>query len=790
MRSTPCLLVFAVSLVSLPAWGQAVPSREPSSTHVFPAGGRRGTTVTVRVGGECFPPDMKLTLWGDGVTAPARLGTEVHPRYEPSARRLPRDADGAGAAMSYPREWESAITIAESAPVGPVFWRVSGGWGGTQLRPFLVGDLPEVVEAEPNSEPERAERITLPVVVNGQIAGERDLDFFVFAGKVGEVVVCDVLAARIGSPLDPVVEITDLKGRRMAIEEVRVGTDPVLAFRVPVTGDYRVSVANVGFQGGPSYVYRMTVATTPFVAYAFPPGGQAGETRELQLYTLTGTGTPHAVKERIPFPASPGPFRLRGSVPLVAGEYAEVVAPDDHHSAAAALELTPPVTVNGRFLTAAAEDWFRFTAKKGEALTFRCRSFRETSPALPTLTLLDAAGNSLGKASAADAADQRAEIDWKAPADGTYRLCLRDLQHGTRGGPEFIYRLTVCPAVPDYELRLQPDYVNVVQGGKTEVDLIVRRSGGFTGAIDLTATGLPDGVRIEPVRVAEGQTRVKLAVLAQDDTRPADAALRIRGKALIADKAVERPVVVAPVGPGAGEAERSPGVNELHLTVQHKPVFRLTCNEAYQYAHRGTVYPYAMQVERLNGFVGPITIQLCDRQVQDLDGIEVVETIVPPGVAEFKNLVYLPETMHVSVQHHSRPYAQGYATFTDKWGQKQTLLAVSEKRCMIRTLPGLARLRALQEEVTARPGEELTCPFALDRTANFTEAMRLELLETPGFTAEDVQIDAGGNEAVVKVRVARDVKRPAEVGLRFRATGKETAGAKVVTLATVTVKLE
>ena len=64
----------------------------------------------------------------------------------------------------------------------------------------------------------------------------------------------------------------------MAIEEVRAGTDPVIAFRVPATGDYRVSIANVSFHGGPQYVYRMTVSTAPFVAYAFPPGGKTGET--------------------------------------------------------------------------------------------------------------------------------------------------------------------------------------------------------------------------------------------------------------------------------------------------------------------------------------------------------------------------------------------------------------------------------------------------------------------------------------------------------------------------------
>ena len=43
--------VVVVVVLPLPAWGQPVASREPTSTHIFPAGGQRGTTVKVRVGG-------------------------------------------------------------------------------------------------------------------------------------------------------------------------------------------------------------------------------------------------------------------------------------------------------------------------------------------------------------------------------------------------------------------------------------------------------------------------------------------------------------------------------------------------------------------------------------------------------------------------------------------------------------------------------------------------------------------------------------------------------------------
>src|SRR5262249_33204603 len=203
--------------------------------------------------------------------------------------------------------------------------------------------------------------------------------------------------------------------------------------------------------------------------------GKVKETREVQFATLTGTGTPRIVKEQVTFPAVPGLFRLRGSIPLVASEDAEFDAPDDHHSATSALEVTPAMTVNGRFLHATQEDWYRFTAKKGEGFTIRCRPFPDSSAALPVLALFDATGSPLGKASAADADDRVAEFDWTAPADGVYRLRLRDLQHGTRGGPEFIYRLTLRPMRPDFALRVEPDFVTVVQGGKTEVDLFVRR---------------------------------------------------------------------------------------------------------------------------------------------------------------------------------------------------------------------------------------------------------------------------------------------------------------------------
>src|SRR5262249_37420292 len=293
MRLVCILAVLTGSLCAAPAFGQAVPSKEPSSTHIFPAGGRRGTVVPVRVGAECLPPGANLHVWGSGVTAPAGLGPRASARYEPSPRRKPADADG-GPPITYPKEWASKMTIAADAPLGPVQWRLTCGWGGTQPRPFLVGDLPEFIETEPNSDPEHAERLTLPVTVNGQIAGERDVDCYVFAAKAGDVVVCDVLASRIGSPLDPVIEVRDARGRRVPLQIIRVGNDPVVAFKAVTSGDYMLNIAHVGYRGGPEYVYRMTLSTEPYATCALPLElSRPGKPRTVLFSTLTGGDVLH-----------------------------------------------------------------------------------------------------------------------------------------------------------------------------------------------------------------------------------------------------------------------------------------------------------------------------------------------------------------------------------------------------------------------------------------------------------------------------------------------------------------
>src|SRR5678816_1154048 len=128
----------------------------------------------------------------------------------------------------------------------------------------------------------------------------------------------------------------------------------------------------------------------------------------------------------------------------------------------------------------------------------------------------------------------------------------------------------------------------------------------------------------------------------------------------------------------------------------------------------------------------------------------------------------------INVQAHSNIYAQGIATFQDKWGQPQSTCIVSEMRCMVRTLPTVTRLVADDRELSFAADGTATCRLRLERTSLFSGPLQISLHPTDqsrGFTAEPVTIAAGQTESKLTVRRSA-TERPAEKPvLRFRGTG-------------------
>ena len=92
---------------------------------------------------------------------------------------------------------------------------------------LVVGDLPEIVEQEPNNSLAQAEEVSVPVTINGHISGgakpgeASDEDYFRFHAAKGQQLTIDVEAARVGSPLDSVIEVLDAQGNAIPRATIR-----------------------------------------------------------------------------------------------------------------------------------------------------------------------------------------------------------------------------------------------------------------------------------------------------------------------------------------------------------------------------------------------------------------------------------------------------------------------------------------------------------------------------------------------------------------------------------------
>ncbi len=131
---------------------------------------------------------------------------------------------------------------------------------------YVVDVLPESGETEPNDSSQKPQPIDLPLIVNGTVAKPGDVDVFQFNGKAGDQVVAEVLARRLGSPLDSLLRLTDASGRVLEWnddhEDKESGllthhADSYLRARLPTDGVFYVHLSDAQRQGGEAYGYRL-----------------------------------------------------------------------------------------------------------------------------------------------------------------------------------------------------------------------------------------------------------------------------------------------------------------------------------------------------------------------------------------------------------------------------------------------------------------------------------------------------------------------------------------------------
>ena len=135
--------------------------------------------------------------------------------------------------------------------------------------PFALDALPECFEKESNNSAKQAQKVAMPVIVNGRMNGPNDWDVFRVEGKAGDTLVAEVRARRLDSPMDSVLQFTGADGKLLAFNDdygdpgSGLNThhaDSYLWVKLPADGAYYVRLGDAERRSGDAYAYRLRIS--------------------------------------------------------------------------------------------------------------------------------------------------------------------------------------------------------------------------------------------------------------------------------------------------------------------------------------------------------------------------------------------------------------------------------------------------------------------------------------------------------------------------------------------------
>jgi hypothetical protein len=486
----------SVAIALLLIWAtRAAFAAPPDIKTLFPAGAQRGTTTEITLGGKL---EAGAQVWSSRPGVTAQIGEKG--------------------------DMISVTVPAETLP-GLCWLRFYNAEGASALRPFVIGVLPEVREAEPNDALKAALKIETPAVVaNGVLAKNGDVDTYAVTLAKGQTLIASLTANNVlGSPMDGVLQLVSPRGFVIEQNNDDHGLDPQLVHTATEEGVYCVRVfafpavgdASLHFSGKADFIYRLTITTGPFADHAQP---LVAKRDGLARVRLAGWNLPPDLLEVQPVDAGANAeifdTRLANSLSLPWTQLPIVV---ENRNGNEPQELPVPALVSACLSQPAETDVYRFQGTEKQTLTFVSEGRKLGSPIDPVLRLIGPDQQVIKRVddSTSNVADPVLSV--ALPKTGEYRVEVSDL-HG-RGGFRFAYTLSLEQPAPDYELRVAADHFVLNSGKPLEIPVTINRKNGFAGEIDIMVTGLPEGITAAPVKsLAQGDTAktVKLVLTAED----------------------------------------------------------------------------------------------------------------------------------------------------------------------------------------------------------------------------------------------------------------------------------
>ncbi len=448
----------AVTLTRMPAGGQPrtdlnyqmAIGRSPFLWSLFPLGIQRGASVELKVRGDFLERGATGQFSERGLATPsaAILGGALEPN-EGGDYRLP-------------------VKVASDAPLGPSEFALKDESGTLAPLVFVVGELPEIMEQEPNDTQTQAQPLAGAVVVNGVVDRNGDEDWFRLSVGAGTSWLFNVDAEKYGSMFDSFLTLLNEQEKVVASNDDAkwlgraLNRDSQITMMFKEAGTYWIKVSSLYRRGGPEHVYRLTVRPS-----------------EPDFMISLTTDRPSVV---------PG------------------------HKGKIGISLS------------------RLNEFKGDVVA-RIQGLPRGVQAEPLVLTGDKESGSIELVASAEAelgAVQEIQVTGTAMIDSkeVKRRALLPPGRFQGSGPAFAdssplkaFLAVVEPA--QFSLESAASTVYLVRGGTAEFGVKVTRQPGFAAELQVTAENLPKGISIEDVELIDEGRMARVTVKAAADAKPA-----------------------------------------------------------------------------------------------------------------------------------------------------------------------------------------------------------------------------------------------------------------------------
>ncbi len=347
---------------------------------------------------------------------------------------------------------------------------------------FLLSDLENSIEVEPNETIQQATKAAAPIAFNGVLSSKTDVDFFGFTSTKGQTLEIHVYARRIRSELDPVLVIYNAQGGAIASNDDTGGPDSYVRFAVPADGEYFLEVRDHLKRGGDAYHYRVEISPLKTEALL--------GLNEFQQYVEPHIAVPQGNRFALLVNANRqgfgGPLKFAGEN-LPAGVTIESFGmAADQGVAQVIFVAAPDAAVAGKLgqITGTLDDPANPTPPTGKVR-------------LPTVLV-------------------RGQNNRPFWTESTEALAM-----------------AVTQKVP-FTLQIVEPKVPLVQGGQMSLKVVATREGEFKAPIKIEVLLNPNGVNSSrEISIAEGQTEATILLNAAGNAQVKDHKIAIRGTATV-----------------------------------------------------------------------------------------------------------------------------------------------------------------------------------------------------------------------------------------------------------------